>query len=435
MKPVGQKDIVDKTWQEFHESLGLTENDLLSISQFDKFRRVYAKGSIVYKVVVPALQQSAHLRANSLQEEYELVSKLRDLDFVPLVKKYYEHGQFEILELKFEPGEAFSDWSGPTSRMLKSLFLVLSAATKLSARGLSHNDLLPTNIVVGEHNRIVLLDFDQATVHNPVIAFLRSVIGIRIGDPPVHKSALGLSLLTFARAFAKPFPMSARNRVKRMLGIAGEATLPALDANASESAKKLRQAWQIAQNSAASAPGQTLAYYELRFDDYVFPGERSWDARWTTLRGITDYKGKAILELGCNMALLSSYLLKYGGALKSLAVDIDEDILRAAQMVSDALEVNPVFLRVDLDSDNNWEAAFASFSPDIVFALNVVNWVRNKDRLLRYLGTVRELVYEGHDSEQIERERLASVGFDEIVLVTKTERGRPVLHCRHKNRR
>ncbi|MCD6440480.1 MAG: hypothetical protein J7L86_01655, partial [Candidatus Marinimicrobia bacterium] len=81
------------------------------------------------------------------------------------------------------------------------------------------------------------------------------------------------------------------------------------------------------------------------------------------------------------------------------------------------------------DKNNNWESKLEAFSPDIVFALNVLNWVEDKNRLINFLGRFNKLIFEGHDSYQIERTRLQKVGFKNFNLIVMSERKRPLFIC------
>lgn len=417
-------------WAKFHEIFEVSESDLLSTSRFDRFRRVYRKSDVVLKVVVSDREESAILRVNTLKGEFDVISRCNDLDAVPKPLGYYKTQEFEILELEYRPGKSYADAIADGSGTLLVIGKLIKGLTQLSARGISHNDVLPENILIDNYGCITIIDFDQATTHNRTVAFIRSIFGVPVGGVPVHRSALGLSIRTMAARLAKYFPAPVRNRVKQFLKISGPSTLPHLPDNAEESAKLLRKAWRIAQKSSASSPGQQIAYYTFEYNGYIFPGERSWEDRWSYLRDATNYKGKRVLELGCNMALLSCHLLKDKGAQNALGVDIDFDILKSAALISEALEVQPRLERIDLDQDENWEELFHKFDPNVVFALNVLNWVNDKSRLLNYFGTVNELIFEGHDSVEVESQRLRAVGFDQIRLITTTERKRPVLHCR-----
>ena len=66
---------------------------------------------------------------------------------------------------------------------------------------------------------------------------------------------------------------------------------------------------------------------------------------------------------------------------------------------------------------------------DLVFCLNVLNWVKNKKKLLKFLGRFNELIFEGHDDYIIEKKRLKAIGFKKIKLISVTERNRPLIYC------
>ncbi len=210
--------------------------------------------------------------------------------------------------------------------------------------------------------------------------------------------------------------------------------LPTVSKRADPKIHALLDAWKLAQISDANAPGQCVCYYSLELEGYHFPGERPWAERWNMLKGVTAYQSKRILELGCNLGLLSCYLLKECGASAALAVDHDAMILEAANHVSKAFGVSPVFEQQDFDRPEDWEATLAEFQPDIVFALSVLNWVKDKKRFLTFLGKFGEIIFEGHDSFKIESQRFKDLGFDQIRLVGFSERGRPTIHCKKNSR-
>jgi len=136
------------------------------------------------------------------------------------------------------------------------------------------------------------------------------------------------------------------------------------------------------------------------------------------------------LELGCNMALLSTFLLRYEKAKAALAVDVSGKILEAAEQIGLAFGVKPSLKLQDFDAPKDWETELADFNPDIVVALNVLNWVQDKKRFLNFLGQFHEVIFEGHDSFEVESEKLSDVGFKRINIIGTTERNRQVLHCR-----
>jgi 2-polyprenyl-3-methyl-5-hydroxy-6-metoxy-1,4-benzoquinol methylase len=147
------------------------------------------------------------------------------------------------------------------------------------------------------------------------------------------------------------------------------------------------------------------------------------------LSAITDYSEKRILELGCNMSFLSCFLLKERRAAATMGVDVDATILEAARLVASSLGVEPEYKQLDFDSLGNWEAELAEFKPDIVFALNVLNWVQDKKRFLAFLGCYSEVIIEGHGDVETECNRFRALGFNDIKLISTSERNRPIIHC------
>ena len=192
----------------------------------------------------------------------------------------------------------------------------------------------------------------------------------------------------------------------------------------------LLRAWDKAQLSRANAPGVPAAYYSFVYDGVHFPGRRAWEQRWSYLEMAASYEGKRVLELGCNMGLLSTYSIRAGGAVAAMGVDADGGILEAARLVARALGVTPMFAQINVDSARDWESQLLDFRADLVFALSVLKWVRDKTRFLAFLGKFPELVFEGHDDLDVEIARLKSVGFEHIRLICLSERQRPVIYCR-----
>ena len=293
--------------------------------------------------------------------------------------------------------------------------------------------------VEGVNGLVYLLDFDQATTGSIYRATLRNYLGLRIGSRPVFGSWMTILRPLLKRLLATSAPRIIRKlRSWRAHKAAGELpqsvqpdrALPALAADASEAANLLHRAWRLGQKSDANWPGAGVAYYSIEFESYRFPGERPWSHRWEYLRQIIDYKGKRILELGCNMGLLSCSLLREAGASAALCIDVDAEILEAAKMVAGAYGVKPEFQQQNFDNPADWESGLALFRPDVVFALSVLNWIEDKDRFIRFLGRFPEIIFEGHDELGVEMERFRRVGFDRITVVGLSERDRAILHCR-----
>ncbi len=298
---------------------------------------------------------------------------------------------------------------------------------RLAWRGISHNDLRPDNVMVSRNGCVSLVDFDQAGRGGFLGCLGAAFLALGPLRRQVHSSFLGLARDQLQLAL----PPRVLRVVKVLMRRPVRAAAPALPAVCDEpAAHRLRQAWRTAAAAGASSPGRAIAYYGLSVGGLHLPGERSWAERWAYLRLATRWRGRRVLELGCNMALLSIFALKDEGAAAALAVDRDPEILGAAALVAEAFEVQPALLGVDFDRDPDWEEALAAFRPDVVFALSLLNWVEDKARLLAFLARFEEVIFEGHESGTVERRRLRAAGFSDIELICSSERGRPVFLCR-----
>jgi len=185
-------------------------------------------------------------------------------------------------------------------------------------------------------------------------------------------------------------------------------------------------AWTLGQKSDANAPGDGVAYYALEFEGMSLPGERAWEDRWQVLSAITPYTSRKVLELGCNMGLLSCYLQKYAGAGDVMGVDHDARIVESAQKVAQALDVQATFSVADLNDPDTVDRLKA-FGADVVTCLNVWNWVDRHDLLADLLACAPVVLFEGHDPEQVELDRLRGMGFVTVEVVSTSERGRPII--------
>jgi predicted Ser/Thr protein kinase/SAM-dependent methyltransferase len=420
--------ILDATAGAVSATLGLARGQSWQ-SPIDRSRRYAMSAEQFCKIALNDRSVAAPARRQDLQREAWILRRCRGIRGVPEFVDWLETPAMNVLIMQRVHGAPLSQvepgWFGLFGIWLHLLGLV----ARLAWRGVSHDDLRPENILVAPEGEVWLVDFDQATMGSMTVCLLRSLFGIGLGRTPVS-NAIAAPLRERVQASLPPslirFLTGRRNRRRRPRG-AGLAPLPA---TAGPELRALHEAWRIAAGSRASSPAQAVAYYELEFGGLRFPGERAWAERWRCLGRITDYRGRRVLDLGCNLGLLSIFLLKEAGAAAALAVDGDPLILEAAGKAAEAFAVRPEFRRIDFDRDAGWEGVLEAFRPDVVFALSLLNWVEDKARLLAFLGRFEELVFEGHDSAATERRRLRAAGFTRIELVATSERGRPVLHCR-----
>lgn len=422
----------EELWCKCLAAFNIESATLLSQSTHDPFRRVYVLDENIYKVVARQRETSSGRRQQDLAGEFDILRHCAGVKGVPSATAHLKTEEFEAIVMERLPGKRFNSLKISLPRLILSLTRLSVILFKLSLRGISHNDVEPKNILVTSSGSPSLIDFDQATRNRPLTALIRQFIGISTRGIKVHGSLLTI-IRRLLKRFRKRLSSNISRFLKRSLGLSDGSqmqNLPVLPDNARPKLKSLLKAWRVAQRSNASSPGKILGYYSLDVKGYHFPGERPWVDRWDVFRSITDYSGKRILELGCNMALLSCYLLKESNAIAALAVDVDTRILQAAEHVSLALGVKPVLRQVDFDSANDWETQLADFQPEIVFALSVLKSVEKKDRFLSFLGRFPTVIFEGHDVVDVECARLRAVGFQQFDIIGTSERGRQIILCR-----
>jgi len=399
----------------------------ISESNLDPSRKTYLYNGLIIKVHEKKEDLTQYLRQNDLKQEYELLLRCNGIDGIPRGVSYCSNDQYDFLLVSFLDGVQLVNLKLSFVQFIKLMKDLSKILFNISRKGISHNDIVPENVLVTSDFNVSLIDFDQATKTKPFIAILRQFLGINIGE-----SKLNYSIITIIKEFIrKKFP-KAIYRLKKFLGqkpVQIEKLL-VLDEAADPKLKSLLKAWKLAQKSNASSPGIPIAYYTLEYEGVTFPGERPWIRRWNELKNISDYSGKKIIELGCNMGLLSVSLLKDAGAVQCLGVDHDKTILESAEIISGVFNVNPTFRQVNFDSKKNWEDELLSFNADIIFALNVLNWITDKERFLRFLSHFNEVIFEGHDLPEEEKNRFKKLGFSTIEEIGFSERERIILRCR-----
>jgi len=188
--------------------------------------------------------------------------------------------------------------------------------------------------------------------------------------------------------------------------------------------------------------GNGRCYYEIKLGDVSYEGERNWDDRWNLIKDCIDWEGKNVLEIGCNMGILLTYLKKFRNI--GLAVGIDETdemlaatnkakTIEAAKLLDKAfgLEDKINYVQVDLndpdvrykgDPDHFMQSSFGQ-KYDVVAAMSILKWIDRKEEFLDYLAEFKHVLYEGHDSDEEEIKRFTDRGFDYFILGS-TQTGR-----------
>ena len=383
-------------------------------------------------------------RPNSLEDEFLVLKSLASIPGIPTALGYRRIGEWEVLSMDALPPLPGNDPTfGPGQETFTDFLTVARTVLAINKRGCSHGDLHRENIGRNIENGMSVFDFDQAQRAHPLRCMLRDFLGFTADRAGAKVSLFdrartvpGLGLLPRAIGAVRRALLGAVFAVTGKSANSNQAS--ALTARAAlrndASLETLARAWAIAARSNASAPGVDIAYYSVDVSGMNFPGERPWLHRWHQVRKGVDFSGKRFLELGCNMGLLSIHA-KLSGAESCLALDRDADILQAARLAAQAFGAVVEFNQADLNAMDQLEAQLGEPGArfDIVSALSVMYWVKDKARMWRFLSRFSELLYEGHESESEAVQLLRNAGFTNVKRLGTTERNRPVFLACHNS--
>ena len=410
---------------------------LVYVSTFSSDCRVYKTTDAIFKIrrLTPS---SIRRRGNSLEDECLILKELSSVKGVPRVRNYRRWGQWELLEMEsLSELRGYDPTFGKPYETFKDFWDVVRVTMQINRLGCSHGDLHVRNVGRNIDNGISVFDFDQACVDHPWRCAMRDIFGLGMCE---RKSEVSLvDRLRDVRGVGFLFRAVARLRTEVIKFMLRNGSLTGRQNYLSRSTLKQRamfqddlsletlaEAWSIASRSEASAPGVDIGYYSIDIGGINFPGERPWILRWDRIRKEVDFKGKRLLELGCNMGLLSIHARLWGAAY-CLGVDVDKEILRAAELASRAFGTDVVHRQLDLGDSSQWEEELKGF--DIVSALSVLHWIKNKDRIWSFLAKHMEVLYEGHESEQEAESNLIRAGFTRIARLGTTERNRQIFYA------
>lgn len=399
----------EREWEAAVGALFVADAALLAVSRYIGDSRVYTDGERV--ALIRRVGSSAPRGVLGLAHEAEVLRRIgREAE-------YREADGWEVLKTEYVAGETLEQGAGTMSRLqrVRAVLRLIPRLRRLHARGVAHRDLRFDNVMLSGGD-VDLLDFDRALITTPRQAAIADWIGI---------TRSGMSFYPYWKLLLFAFEPKVQSAARR-LSSRVRAHHAGPHGTADVRSQRLREAWQFARRSSANAPGQGVAYYAFTYRGEHFPGERPWYLRWEAVRSHVDFSGKKVLELGCNMGLWSSFAVIHGGSTAH-GVDLDKQVLRAAELVAWSLDVPATFDQIDLTAPG-WEEQLTGY--DIVFAMSLLHWLPDPKRLLTFLGHQREIVFEGHDDLATEIARLKSLGFSHVDPLLQTERGRWVLHAR-----
>jgi len=165
-------------WQQCQTLFNIESGTLLWESRNFLFRKVYVADNLVYKVVDLSYDPSISLRAQDLAGEFSILKLCAEVAGVPSPIAYRKTDEFEVIVMKRLPGEPLSNLTVGWFRMFIILAKLGIILLRLSWRGISHNDIIPDNILVASDNSVSLVDFDQATRTKFLVAIVRQFFGI-----------------------------------------------------------------------------------------------------------------------------------------------------------------------------------------------------------------------------------------------------------------
>lgn len=427
-------------WDRFiQDSLG-EKALLVHVSSVSSDCRVYKTPDAIFKIrrLTPA---SIRGRNNCLEDEYLVLKHLSSVAGIPKVRSYRRTGQWEQLEMELLPAlHGYDPTLGRPHESLQDFWDVARVTLQINRLGCSHGDLHWCNVGRNIQGGMSVFDFDQACLEHPLRCALRDMFGLGTCEKRSTGSLWDRLQGVRGVGLLPRFIVKLSRRLANLIAKAGSPTLQQNQRSkvallqrarlqADPSLELLVEAWNIASLANASSPGVDIAYYSLDIGGVNFPGERPWVLRWERIRKSVDFNGKRLLELGCNMGLLSIHA-KLSGAAFCLGIDIDKDILSAANLASRAFGTDTAYRQLDLADSSTWEEELKGF--DVVSVLSVLHWIEKKARVWAFIAQHKEVLYEGHESEQEAELSLRQAGFTSIVPLGVTERNRQMFYASRK---
>ncbi len=414
----------NQEWISFTKQKFGQQIEMLSISESSGNYRIYQHKNKIVKI--HRIKTEFYKRTQNLAGEYKFLSHINDILKINNLQ-FSQESKWEWIILDYIPGKTLGIFLKESTVPVKILtFLkILRLIILINFRGIAHRDIRFDNIIIDNNGRAHLIDFDQAIETNPISAMFIDIFGLKINKIKGFYSFNTLLKIVIVNRF---IPRDLLVFVKKLFSLNKKPQIPLPVPiniiNNNPDLIKLNQAWQKGAQSNASSPGVGINYYNFNVADCHFPGERPWELRWRNISENINFKGKRVLELGCNLGLLSAFA-HLAGASECVGVDKDSDILEGACLVSEAFHVKNRFCLIDFDSSEIWEKKVNGF--DLVIALSVVNWLKNRKRFLKFLGQHNELLYEGHDPIDVEITRLRAVGFNRFKKILISERNRAII--------
>ena len=79
-----------------------------------------------------------------------------------------------------------------------------------------------------------------------------------------------------------------------------------------------------------------------------------------------------------------------------------------------------------MDTNTNYEEKIG-YDYDIVFCMSLIHWVKDKNRLMRYLSNFNHVIFEGHESNSVEIAQFKKYGFDKYAILGNADKERTII--------
>ncbi len=356
--------------------------------------RVYQIGDRICKIGRITLDTNKPL---TLEDEYHVLRRLDGLAGTPQQPEVKIGNGYRMLLYTRIEGVRLGDYLRQHSGQRRVWFRCIAALTQLldqiHERGVIHCDITLENVLVAPDGSVSLIDFDRA-----------AIAGLK-ADRAVDVHARPTDGIHACRALARDLipELGLREEYARL-------------------APELRDIWKAAGITNANSPGEDIAYYAWNFGDLELRGERPWRQRWELIHPILKpfLTGARVLDLGCNMGMLSTHCALFGAA-RVTSVDHEGPIVAAAKRLAAVAGVELDAHVGDLNKPE-FVAELAAQPYDLAIALSVVYWLQNKDAVLKLLASTPRVLFEGHLPPDEEVKMLHGLGFRDVKIVGYSER-------------